>query len=112
MNIDKYFERIERIDQLIRLKATGSPKEFAKKLGISKSSLYEYLNYLKDKGGPIEFDKEVNTYYYTHRIKFTLKYSDIDKKQMEEIKGGKNIFINKLSSPVFLDCEYLILHDN
>ena len=58
MNIDKYFERIERIDRLIRLKATGSPKEFAKKLGISESSLYEYLRYLKDKGGPIEFDKE------------------------------------------------------
>jgi len=92
MNIDKYLERIERIDQLIRHKATGSPKQFAKKLDISESSLYEYLKYLKDKGVSIEFDKEVNTYYYSHQTKSILKYIFLDKEQMEEIKGGKNIF--------------------
>ncbi len=112
MNIDKYFERIERIDRLIRLKATGSPKEFAKKLGISESSLYEYLRYLKDKGGPIEFDKEDNTYFYRHQTKFILKYSNINKEQMEEIKGGRNIFIKKVPTPLFLECTYVILDDN
>ena len=112
MKIDKYIERIERIDQLIRLKATGSPTEFADKLGISESSIYEYLKYLKDKGGPIEFDKEVNSYYYTHQTKFTFKYCDINKEQMEEIKGGENIFKNKSLTPVLLECKYLHLSDN
>ena len=98
MKIDKYLERIERIDQLIRLKATGSPTEFAKKLGISESSIYEYLKYLKDKGVPIEFDKEINTYCYSNQTKSIFKYIFLDKEQMEEIKGGENIFFKIIHS--------------
>jgi len=82
------------------------------RLKISESSLYEYLKYLKDKGGPIVFDRGVNTYYYSHQTKFIFKYSNLDKEQMEEIKGGKNIFIKKLSTPAFLECTYVFLDDN
>jgi Predicted transcriptional regulator len=45
--------RLERIDQFIRLKATGSPRQFASTLGISVSMLYNYLDLLKNLGGPI-----------------------------------------------------------
>ncbi len=31
--------RLKRIDKCIRMKATGSPKEFADKIGISESKL-------------------------------------------------------------------------
>ena len=50
--------RIERIDQLIRLKATGNPSELALKIGISESQLYEVLNIMKKElGGPILYSK-------------------------------------------------------
>jgi predicted DNA-binding transcriptional regulator YafY len=112
MNIDKYFERIERIDQLIRLKATGSPKEFARKLEISKTWLYEYLKYLKNKGVPIEFDKERNSFYYTEEVEFLFKFNKLKKEQLEKIIGGEKIFSEKVHSSLIVNCEYLHLSNN
>jgi hypothetical protein len=37
MAINTYFEKISRIDRLIRLKATGSPAVLAQRLEISES---------------------------------------------------------------------------
>ncbi|WP_421920455.1 hypothetical protein [Marinifilum sp.] len=42
-------EFYERVDQMIKMKMTGSPKEFANKLGISESHLYRVINYLKER---------------------------------------------------------------
>jgi hypothetical protein len=36
-----------RIDELISQENTGTPKELAEKLNLSKTSFYGYLNYLK-----------------------------------------------------------------
>jgi len=46
MAIETYFERISRIDRLIRLKATGSPSDLAQRLQISESGLYRYIGYM------------------------------------------------------------------
>ncbi|WP_271784988.1 hypothetical protein [Aquimarina algiphila] len=45
--IFKHITIIERIDQLIRLQATGSPEDFASKLGISKTKLYRIINIMR-----------------------------------------------------------------
>jgi len=37
----KFIERFKRIDELIALKATGNPEQFAFKLDVSESTLYE-----------------------------------------------------------------------
>ena len=58
------FKRIERIDQLIRIKGTGSATELAEKLGISRRSVYNLLNEMKEKGAPIKFDQYRGSYYY------------------------------------------------
>lgn len=42
-------ERFERILSLVRRKATGTPEEFANRLGISESTLYEHIKLLKVK---------------------------------------------------------------
>ena len=44
MALNDLFEKIKRIDQLIRMEATGNPDQFAQKLGIAKSTLYSYLS--------------------------------------------------------------------
>lgn len=59
-----YLNRLDRMDWLIKKKATGTPNEFARQLGISKSSLYEYLAVLMDRGAPILYCKKRLTYYY------------------------------------------------
>jgi predicted DNA-binding transcriptional regulator YafY len=54
-------QRLEQMDQLIRLKSTGSPNLFATRLGISKSSLYNYLEILKLLGGPVRYNSQILT---------------------------------------------------
>ncbi|MEM6737495.1 MAG: HTH domain-containing protein [Bacteroidota bacterium] len=60
----KFFRRFERIDQLIRLKATGKPSELAERLEISESTLYEFIGLMKELGAPIQWDKKRNSYIY------------------------------------------------
>jgi len=40
MCLVKYIYRLKRIDALIFMKATGTPEEFAEKLGIKRSNLF------------------------------------------------------------------------
>lgn len=58
------FKRIERIDQLIRIKGTGTADQLAEKLGISRKSVYNLINEMKERGAPIKFDQFRGSYYY------------------------------------------------
>jgi hypothetical protein len=54
----QYLNLLLRLDQLIRSKGTGAPPDFARKMGISERSLYEYLKVLKELGAPIKFSRQ------------------------------------------------------
>lgn len=57
---------IKRIDYLIQLKSTGSPKELAAKLECSERMVYSYLKFLKEElDAPVEFNHSINSYHYT-----------------------------------------------
>ena len=63
----KYLEiqnLIERADLLIRLKATGTPDEFAAKLGISRASVFRVIEHLRGTGKVIKYCKYRRGYYY------------------------------------------------
>jgi predicted DNA-binding transcriptional regulator YafY len=60
----QYLSLLLELDQFIRRKGTGSPPEFAQKMGISERSLYEYLKVLKELGAPIRFSRQDHSYYY------------------------------------------------
>jgi len=53
-----------RMDQLIRLKATGCPAEFANKIRISERTLYNYLQILIDFGAKLHYNKYCCSYEY------------------------------------------------
>jgi biotin operon repressor len=59
-----YLERIERIHKMILHEKTGSPDEFAGRLGISRTRLYEIMEELKFEGAPILYSKTARTFYY------------------------------------------------
>ena len=65
-----------RIDYLIKIKGTGTPDEMAKKLGISQRTLFNYLNYLKALGAPINYCKNRKSYYYDYDVKFFIGFLD------------------------------------
>lgn len=65
--------KIERIDTLIRTNATGNPIEFASKLGISTRTLYNYINFMRDRyGAPIVFSPEKQSYVYLEPGEFKI----------------------------------------
>lgn len=68
-------QRLEQMDQLIRLKATGPPKQFASRLDISQSMMYNYLDLLRSLGGPIQYNKIAASYEYTHPVVLHLRYT-------------------------------------
>ena len=86
---DKLF-RFEQINTLIRLKATGAPKVFAGKLGVSERSLKRIIQQLRDAGFPIAYDHNRQTYFYEQEVKFLFQLQ-IDGKEEFSIKGGKNL---------------------
>ncbi len=75
MSLAKYIERIKRIDALIFMKATGTPEEFAEKLGIKRSTLYESLQEMRYLGVDIRYSCSRQSYYYAdkRRIRITIE---------------------------------------
>lgn len=98
----RYIEKtqlIERVDALIRRKATGSARELASRVGVSKSTMYEILDIMKMMGAEIQYCNERKSYYYSTEKMFAIGFVDKGK-----IKGGKNPIC-----PVFSDNSNLYL---
>lgn len=73
----RYFERLQTIDYLIRIKGTGKPAQLAKRLRISERTLYEFLKLMKDLGAPIEYDRYKESYYYGEKGGFNIKFTKL-----------------------------------
>jgi len=69
-----YLNLLLQLDQFIRQKGTGSPPEFARKMGISERSLYEYLKVLKDLGAPVKWSRQDKSYYYSSEGQFRISF--------------------------------------
>ncbi|MBC30758.1 MAG: DNA-binding protein [Muricauda sp.] len=75
MNSIKNLKRLLKLHQLIENEVTGSPKELAKKFGISERSVYCLLEELKDYEALIEYDRKRKTYYYKDDFKLFINIS-------------------------------------
>ena len=64
MKAIQQLERFQRIDYLIRLKTTGTPAEFAKKLGISRRQLFKDLEDIRNIGVQVAYSRIRETYFY------------------------------------------------
>lgn len=71
MELICYLQCLKRMGSLIRIKSTGCPSSFAKRLGASQASLYRYLNDLKNFGAPIQYCKERESYMYEYPYQLT-----------------------------------------
>lgn len=89
MSLFKSIDRLRRMDDLIRRKATGTPNEFAEKLGLSPSQLFLVLKEMKELGTPIQYCTVRKSYYY--EVEGRLVIVDFVE-EGQRIKGGKNIF--------------------
>ncbi len=86
----QYLQRLKRIDRLIGMENTGTPAEFASRLGISESHLYFCLKELKEYGLPIAYNGMKRTYYYREEVRLNVNVSiqKLGKDEVIHIVGG------------------------
>ncbi|PHS54112.1 MAG: DNA-binding protein [Lutibacter sp.] len=75
MKTQKQLNRLQKIHQYIKVANTGSPNEFANKLNLSESQLYNILDDLKIKGFPISYSRKLNSYIYNEDCELEIIYS-------------------------------------
>lgn len=68
------FDRLMQIDRLIQIKGTGTAEQLAKRLGMSRRSVYNHFNILKEMGACIKFDHFRNTYYYEQEGSLIIRF--------------------------------------
>lgn len=81
MDILKLVHRLTGAHHFISSATTGTPVEFAHKLDISESHLYELLDVLKQMGGPIAYSRSRKTYHYTRPMSFKMGYEEVEEPQ-------------------------------
>jgi len=79
---------LQRIDQLIRMQATGTPAQLASRLQVSERKLYRLLEQLKDQGFPIAYDKQKDSYYYEIAVKIEFSVV-VGQEKLVFIRGGE-----------------------
>lgn len=82
----KQIQRIERLHQLIKRKATGAPKVCAEMLEISERQLYNTLGLMKELGAPIYFDIVKGSYCYEHKVECSFGFFEMN--TVKELKGS------------------------
>jgi hypothetical protein len=77
---------LDRLDSLIRRKATGTPIELAQRLRMSRSTLFELIAFLRDEmRAPIRYSKYKMSYIYDYQPKF---YLGFEKERLKSLESG------------------------
>ena len=78
MNLHDRFLQLNRLCDLVRRKATGTPNQLAEKLQISRGTVYKLLEELESYGAEIEYDRSRKCFYFAKEmdIKFEVKPRD------------------------------------
>ncbi|MEZ4994213.1 MAG: HTH domain-containing protein [Saprospiraceae bacterium] len=63
-------EQLQRLDSLIKRKATGSPMELATRLKVSKRTVYNLIDTLKLLGAEVTYDNLRESYIYENDFTF------------------------------------------
>lgn len=74
MRIFEPIEKLQKINLLIESENTGTSFQFAKKLGISRSHLFNYFDELKNLGIEIKYDKKIGSYQYKNELKVVIEH--------------------------------------
>jgi hypothetical protein len=77
--------KLDRLDNLVRRQATGTPEQLSKRLGLSRSSLFDFIAFLRDEmQAPIRYSKCLQSYIYEYLPKFHLGF-ERDRLQVVEL---------------------------
>lgn len=77
---------LDRLDDLINRKGTGSPCALAQRLKVSERTVYNLMEALKMLGAEIEYCRERESYCYLNGFRFNL-WNGMN---MQMVQGGNN----------------------
>jgi predicted DNA-binding transcriptional regulator YafY len=69
-------DRIEKMDYLIKTRRTGTPDQFAIKIGVSVRMLHTYLAMFRERNAPIKYDREKCSYIYEFEGSFHFTFKE------------------------------------
>ena len=76
--IKTYLDRLQLMNELIINGRTGTPEEFAKRLGVCRRSLYAYIalqeDLMAEDNVKIIYNRRENAFQYDKQGKFDLNY--------------------------------------
>lgn len=86
----KQITLLERVDQLIRLKATGRPKQLAERLEVSEATIFRIIETMKEMNAPVYYDLARQSYAYTADTTFKCGFyiEDLDTYTERNLSGG------------------------
>ena len=87
MKLLESLSRIERIDQFVRLKATGTPTQLAQRLRLSERSIFNIIEMMKGMGAPIYYNKVRQSYCYQQDVEFKFGFY-CKEGETERLYGG------------------------
>jgi len=96
MNFIKKINRVEKLHTLILNEKTGSPKELAESLGISRATLYVLIDELNSLNMPVSYSRKYETFYYEQEVKLTLSFKvEVinNPNELMKINGGNFTFM-------------------
>lgn len=73
MNFIKNINRVEKLHTLILNEKTGTPKELAENLGISRATLYVLIEELNSLNMPVSYSRKYETFYYEREMRLTIR---------------------------------------
>lgn len=91
----KFIEKVnqlQRADQLIRMKATGTPEQLASRLEISKRTVFELIAFMKRLNAPIFYCHRRRSYCYKYPVKFNCNIGFGEDGQ-KKVMGGGHLFL-------------------
>lgn len=109
MKCTEVIDRLKKIDKLINQGKTGTPDEFANRLHISRSQLYNYIDMLKSYGAPIYYNRKIDSFQYRSEFKILIEFSIQFISENETIKINAGNFLNFLDNPMKLDADQICL---
>ena len=101
MNFIKQIERLQLLNKLILQERTGPPEELAHRLHVSRRTIYDLIDILKDWGAEVAYDRKNRTFYYKLSFEVNIYFSlkVIKEGESEKIYGGSlNFFLPCISS--------------
>ena len=88
--LTKQIALLERVDRLIRLRATGKPKKLAECLEVSEATVFRMIETMKELNAPVYYDVVQQSYAYSEPTEFKCGFfmESLDEAAQRNLTGG------------------------